>query len=320
MNQNLRILLTLCFLLMMIPVMGQDEKPKQLVAEEIWKELPDLDRALSDSVPPDTSTVILSDLQIPRSFLRTKTNELNYAENLDGFFQLVSNRKNRSVRVVHIGDSHVRGHVLPVAVRRKLEAAWGSEAMKNTLINYNTSALAQETGQKGFIFHAIGKNGATMSYFLDEAVIQQIARLNPDLVIISIGTNESHGRFTVAALQQNFDTFTTRMRQLCPGVSFLLTTPPGSYRRRMPNRVGGEVARAQSNYGSRHGIAVWNLYEIAGGDARVCANWRGAGMMARDGVHYTHEAYNLQGNLLGEAILKAYNKWTTTNRKQTAEQ
>jgi hypothetical protein len=32
-------------------------------------------------------------------------------------------------------------------------------------------------------------------------------------------------------------------------------------------------------------------------------------MMARDGVHYGHEAYNLQGNLLGEAILKAFNEY-----------
>lgn len=309
MNRRIRLILVCCLLGRILPLMAQDEKPRQLASAELWPELPDLDKALSDSVPLDTSTVILSDMKIPSSFLRTKQNELQHAENLDGFFQKVANRKNKSVRVLQIGDSHVRGHVLPVAVRRKLESAWGGEAMQNTVINYRTSALAQETGEKGFIFHALGKNGATLSYFLDEGVLQEISRLKPDLLIVSVGTNESHGTFDAGTYSQLLDSFTQQVKQRCPEVSFLLTTPPGSYRRRMPNRVGGVVASCQKNYGASKGLAVWNLYEIVGGDARACMNWRGARMMARDGVHYTHEAYNLQGNLLADAILKAYNEF-----------
>lgn len=310
MKQSLRIMVSLCFFLMVMPsVTAQDEKPKQLVAEELWKELPDLDQVISDSVPPDTSTVILLDLKIPSSFQHTKNNQLQYSENLDSFFDLIANRKNKSVRVVQIGDSHVRGHVFPAALRRKLESAWGNEAMVPATITYHTSALAQETGRNGFIFHAMGKNGATLSYFMDEAVMRDIARLKPDMLIVSVGTNESHGNFDPATYKMQLNRFTARMRELCPGISFLLTTPPGSYKRRRPNRVGGQVASCQSGYGESNGIAVWNLYEIVGGDARACMNWRLARMMARDGVHYVHEAYNLQGNLLGEAILKAYNEY-----------
>lgn len=310
MKRSLKILVSLSFFLLFLPTAwAQDEKLRKLEAEELWKELPDLDQAISDSVPPDTNTVILLNLQIPRSFQRTKENQLLHAENLNSFFGLVANRKNRSVRVVQIGDSHVRGHVFPAALRRKLESAWGNEAMVPATITYHTSALAQETGMNGFIFHAMGKNGATLSYFMDEAVMRDVARLKPDLLIVSVGTNESHGRFDAVAYKSQLDRFTTRMRELCPGVTFLLTTPPGSYKRRRPNREAGQVASCQSSYGNARGIAVWNLYEIVGGDARACMNWRGARMMARDGVHYVHEAYNLQGNLLGEAILKAYNDY-----------
>ena len=72
MKQSLRIMVSLCFFLMVMPsVTAQDEKPKQLVAEELWKELPDLDQVISDSVPPDTSTVILLDLKIPSSLYGT---------------------------------------------------------------------------------------------------------------------------------------------------------------------------------------------------------------------------------------------------------
>lgn len=297
-----------------ISLQAQDEKPKQLASEELWKELPDLDRALSDSVPLDTSTVILSNIQIPRSFMRTRPNELLHAAYMDDFFHKVANRKNKSVRVVHLGDSHVRGHVLPVAVRKKLEEAWGGEAMVSTKITYQTSAYAQETGENGFIFHALGKNGATLSYFQDEAVLREVASLHPDLVILSLGTNESHGKFDGASYQLALADFHQRLCALCPGVTLLLTTPPGSYKRRMPNRVGGQVAASQRSFAASHKLPVWDLYEIVGGDVRACMNWRNARMMAKDGVHYTHEAYNLQGNLLGEAILKAYNesmkRWT----------
>jgi hypothetical protein len=31
--------------------------------------------------------------------------------------------------------------------------------------------------------------------------------------------------------------------------------------------------------------------------------------MQRDQVHYTHEGYRVQGNLLAEALLKAYNSY-----------
>ena len=43
---------------------------------------------------------------------------------------------NGPVRVVHIGDSHVRGHVYPLVTRRCLESDFGAEAVYPDSITY----------------------------------------------------------------------------------------------------------------------------------------------------------------------------------------
>lgn len=322
----------LCLLLACAPLClrAQDAKPRQVQGEEERKGTLREVREPSDTLRPDTVALRTDDLRLPASFLHTQENRILHPEGLNAFFQKVDHRGDRTVRVVHIGDSHVRGHVFPLAVRQRLEEAWGSEAVFPDPVTYKTTALARETGQPGLVCHAMGKNGVTLDYYMDDLLQRQIADLRPDLIIVSLGTNESHGVFEPASYTMLLDRLVNRMRELCPGVTFLFTTPPGSHltnyrtvRRkrkgryrmvrvaagRTPNLRAGTVAAALRQYGTGHGYAVWDLYEIGGGDRRACANWNGAGLMARDGVHYTPEAYRIQGNLLAEAILEAYNDY-----------
>ena len=56
-------------------------------------------------------------------------------------------------------------------------------------------------------------------------------------------------------------------------------------------------------------LPVWDLYNLAGGARSACANWRTNRLMQRDQVHFTHQGYTIQGNLLGEALLKAFNDY-----------
>ncbi|MCD8266918.1 MAG: hypothetical protein LUC33_07180, partial [Prevotellaceae bacterium] len=57
-------------------------------------------------------------------------------------FFLKLTRKQEPVRVVHVGDSHVRGHIFPLVVRHLLEEDFGSEAVEDDKITYQTSGLA----------------------------------------------------------------------------------------------------------------------------------------------------------------------------------
>ena len=220
-----------------------------------------------------------------------------------------------AVRIVQLGDSHVRGHVFSVAARHTLEAAWGGQAVYPDEINYRTTAIARETGAPGLVYHAIGQNGATASDFCTREKMEQMAALRPDLIILSFGTNESHNRrYDPVEHFAQLDALLTLLRHYAPDATVMLTTPPGSYvrasrRRRIVNPRTVKVVDTLLAFAERRGLPVWDLYNLAGGSRNACTNWKNNRLMQRDQVHYTHQGYTIQGNLLGEVLLKAFNDY-----------
>lgn len=268
------------------------------------------------------SSAFLSRL-LPEVFADVRPNLIERPEELMPFFRKLKAGET-PVRVVHLGDSHVRGHVFPRETRRMLEAAWGGEAVFHDSITYRTSALARETGKPGLVYHAIGINGAHYCNFDTEAFLLQVSRLHPDLIILSFGTNEAHGaRYQEDWHRAEMDALVTHLRERSPQAQILLTTPPGAYkttRQRRRNTTGRsryvtlrtenkntpQVVKVQTDYARRHNLPLWNLYEIAGGVRSACSNWRNYGLINKDLIHFTPQGYTLQGKLLAEALLNAY--------------
>lgn len=265
---------------------------------------------------------------LPTTFRQTQANQIIGSDLLTPFFEKIR-KADRPVRVLHLGDSHVRGHVFTVETRQCLEKAWGDSAVYADKITYKTSALARETGKAGLVYHAYGINGATYGQFNNEQTLSKFDELNPDLIILSFGTNEAHGRnYTEEWQIQEMDALLASLKERFPESGFLLTTPPGSYWRKrvkktlkngrktyvthhILNEQVEQVANTQVAYGAEHQIPVWDLYHVVGGADYACRNWRNAGLQRSDYIHYTPEGYILQGKLLAEAILKAYYSYET---------
>ena len=239
----------------------------------------------------------------PFSFKNTRTNELHNPAALHSVFQRI--REGKPVKVMLIGDSHTRGNIYPHSVASTLKARFP---------------------QVEFAYYGI--NGAWARRFYEQDMVQRVSAERPHLVIVSFGTNEAHGDFLESAHSNTLDLLTQRISDRCPGVLFLLTTPPGSYisvrtggkyttgkgrRRRthysttkVRNERTERVARNIVEYGNAHHMAVWDIFTIAGGPTHAPGNWRDAGLMQADGVHYLAQGYQLQGTLLAEAIIRAY--------------
>lgn len=277
--------------------------------------------------PESASPVTFHNTEMPNAFHGLADNIISGSEYLSNTFNLIA-RRDTVVRILQIGDSHVRGHYFPGAVRSTLEEAFGNQATGNDVISYRNSCIATETGEPGIVYSAIGINGATTSRFLENDKIEEIKELKPNLVVISFGTNESCGRYDSTEHTRVLDSLISRLSAECNGVQFLLTTPPGSYKSvrsgrtyrdrrgrkryakvRKPNETTSQVASTIVKYGKDNNIAVWDMYNIAGGESNACTNWRNAGLMNKDQIHYTMAGYKLQGQMLGEAIIKAYNKY-----------
>lgn len=203
-----------------------------------------------------------------------------------------------TVRMVHIGDSHVRGHIFPRTTGAQLGETFGA-------VSYTD----------------MGVNGATCLTFTHPERIADIAALKPELLILSFGTNESHNRRYNANIHYNqMDELIKLLRDSLPGVPILLTTPPGSYesfrkrRRRRTYAVNPRTAVAAETirrYAKNHRLLVWDMYDVVGGRQRACINWTEAKLMRPDHVHYLPEGYILQGNLLYQAFIQAYNDYVS---------
>lgn len=65
-------------------------------------------------------------------------------------------------------------------------------------------------------------------------------------------------------------------------------------------------------YAQNHRIAIWDMYDIVGGKQRACLNWVAGNYYQKDRIHFTHQGYTVQGLLLHEALIKAYNNYVAT--------
>lgn len=183
----------------------------------------------------------------------------------------------------------------------------------------------------GVFYHSIGNNGATFdSYNRIGSVGLGINPLHPNLVIISLGTNEAFGRQDIARFKRSIDLLVSNVRQANPEALILLTTPMECHRSvvtkkkvrvRRKGRKGyrtvtrtnktyavnmniAPLRKAILDYGKANGVAVYDWYDVAGGSG-ASTSWINSDLFAKDRVHHTHKGYNLEGRLIYDAIMDA---------------
>lgn len=288
--------LSIFFLLCVFPVRAQDLIP---LCPEVNKSATDYDtlRVYSQR----TDTIGVPSIAFPKAFRQLGANVLTDSFGiLNPFWEklrlLRAGYSADTVRIVHIGDSHIRGHIFPRTTGSHLAEAFGA-------ISYTD----------------MGINGAFCVTFTTPERVSEIAALHPDLVIISFGTNESHNRrYTPMTHYRQMDELVRMLRESMPNAHLLMTTPPGSYestrrsRRRRTYSINPRTAVAAQTirrFADDNGLAVWDMYEVAGGSRRACLNWWEAGLMRPDHIHYLPEGYVLQGELFYQALIKAYNDY-----------
>lgn len=310
MKTSKTVLLWLLFLLQTTVLYAQDSIPKPARTDRMSIIVP------SSEAMEQLFRLIPVEDAMPQYFANTGVNEIeDLTGELTPFFEKIQ-QKDAVVRIVHIGDSHVRGHAFPYVMRKCLEEDFGSEAVIDKPVTYKTSGLAEETGNPGIIYHMIGVNGATCGTFSTPERIQAIVNLKPDLIICSFGTNEAHAlHYSSAEHRARMEQLVNTLEVQCPKTCFLFTTPPGAYVRRRRNRrqtVNSHtplvVATQKAFCRDRH-FAIWDMYEAVGGKASACSNWTRGNYFRKDGIHFTHEGYELQGKLLHQAFIKAYNNY-----------
>jgi lysophospholipase L1-like esterase len=170
-----------------------------------------------------------------------------------------------------------------------------------------------ENEKNGVIYHSVGINGARYKdYSKSSEFCLQTASLSPDILIISLGTNESfQKKYNSEIFYKEIDTLVTNLKKYNPSTPILLTTPANSFYYHQLNYNIPLVSNTIIKYANDNNLAYWDLFSITGGQDSAIL-WKKANLLSRDGIHYSKDGYIHQGNLLTKAIINAYNKYVST--------
>ncbi len=176
---------------------------------------------------------------------------------------------------------------------------------KKTALIYG---MLLENEKPGMLYSTIGINGAEYRHYNRNPKFQhQLKVLQPDLIIISLGTNEAYAaKYNSNDFYKEIDTLITNLKTQNPGAQFLLTTPGDSYRKRKyknPNNL--KATRTVINYSNDHYLAYWDWYHIMGGMGSI-NKWFVKGLTSKDKLHLNRKGYEVQGNLLYQALYMSY--------------
>ena len=172
--------------------------------------------------------------------------------------------------------------------------------------------MSLENNNPGLLYHAIGLNGAfTKTYNKSTLFTKELSALEPDLVIVSLGTNDNflpESRYCRFCIKDNLRTLLDNIRASKPGVSILLVTPGDFYLKNgAHNNNNNNYRTVLYELAEEYNCGVWDFNAVMGGDYSI-KNWVKQGLARNDYVHYSKKGYEVQGELLYRAIMDAYEK------------
>jgi len=173
------------------------------------------------------------------------------------------------------------------------------------------------SGRKGVSYYASGVNGAHLATWLDRCndLERDLQAVSPDLVIFGLGINDSScspQKFDPEHFKDNYRRMISLVHRVSPDCAIIFITNNDSYRyvrRGMTHNDNGEAVRqAMYELAGECGAAVWDLFDIMGGNNSVL-EWKEAGLIRKDKLHFTKDGYVLLGDLLYNSIVRNYRQY-----------
>jgi LysM repeat protein len=181
-----------------------------------------------------------------------------------------------------------------------------AEQQRSTLYG----VILENNEQPGVLYCAAGASGVTYYHFNQaEHFVPQAAMLWPDLIVITLGTNESvQSAKSIEAMELQVSQLLAKLKRQLPQASILLTINPDVLKNKSAENENGllvrNILRRQSQ---QHGVATWDLFQIMGGMGSM-RQWRAVGLAQSDAIHFSEKGYQVQAQLLYDALLKNYRR------------
>lgn len=181
----------------------------------------------------------------------------------------------------------------------------------STQKHFTLHGISLETYDPGVVYHAIGVNGAKVSSYLKCTYFKDhLNALLPDLLIISLGTNDSYAKkFDTLNYYNNLDSMIRMIYAVAPNTGIILTVPGDCYL--FKKKINKNIPAARSvifSLAKKYNCAVWDFYNIMGGEQSI-DTWIKHNLALKDKLHLTKKGYYFQGDLFFNAFLKTYDAY-----------
>jgi lysophospholipase L1-like esterase len=204
----------------------------------------------------------------------------------------------------------------PVVIRL-LPARGATEKMREISIktkdhgHVSIASVAIYNKRSGVTYNSIGYPGAQASLvnkFSSRLLANDLIRINPQIVVLSFGTNEAFNpKLELASYAEDYERVVEKIKSTLPGVVIVVIGPPdfavhaatnGSSHAgaddcgwHTPARIA-EIRKVQHDIAERHGLVYWNWASIMPSDCGA-HRWATASpqLMAKDHVHFTIAGY-----------------------------
>ena len=187
----------------------------------------------------------------------------------------------------------------------------------NEYNNHSYYGFILENGKPGVLYHTLGVNGACFKHYNDSTKFKSLSILDPDLIVVSLGTNDSfYTPIKDSELKSDIREVVSNLKKIAPQSPIILTTPVENFRnysssgraRKEPNIHIDNVSNIIESVVVADSLLLWDFRSVMGG--KGSSNWlTQKGVIRRDGIHFTVEGYEIQGELLYDAIARGYNSY-----------
>ena len=157
------------------------------------------------------------------------------------------------------------------------------------------------TTNSDFEYHSLGVVGAQFTHLIQHTILwkEHMKMLNPDLLIISYGTNEAYnGNFDSNVYSKQINRFLNEIREVVPSVSILLTSPPDTRSRNRIPKMQNAIIESQSKIQS----SFYDLNKVMGGFGSF-QPWYENDFFLKDKLHLSKAGYQLQAKLFMLALI-----------------
>ncbi len=172
---------------------------------------------------------------------------------------------------------------------------------------FTMQGINLENDRAGIIYSSLGVNGAEAGSFLKSPDLDNHLRvLQPQLVIVSLGTNDAYSRdFDPKQFRLVMGRLVQRIKMAVPNAVVLLTTPGDSFRGHRVNKSNVEAAGVLFGLAEETGAVLWDFYAVMGGMKSI-QRWHAYNLAQRDRLHLSNKGYQLQGDLLYTALMQRW--------------